>query len=147
MKIQSLLLILFTAIFISCSQTKQDAPQDVIKKYERLVMDMKADSISQLFTADAEVGHDTTIIAKGRDSIFHFLASFSNVKVLSNKDDIRSTNITGDSATVKGVYTQTVIVNQKDTVNVAGEFTASMIHEKNTWVITRMHTKAASPGN
>jgi hypothetical protein len=49
------------------------------KKYERLVLEMKADSILQLFTTDAEIGHEDQQPLKGRDSIYSFLSSFKNV--------------------------------------------------------------------
>jgi len=60
----------------SCSETSvKTSPQDVIKKYERLVLEMKADSIAQLFTTDAEIGHEDQSPVRGRDSIYSFLPS------------------------------------------------------------------------
>ena len=57
----------------SCSETSvKTSPQDVIKNYERLVLEMKADSIAQLFTTDAEIGHEDQSPVKGRDSIYSF---------------------------------------------------------------------------
>jgi hypothetical protein len=81
----------FTAIFYSCaSNPTKESPEDVIKKYERLVLEMKADSISQLFTTDAEIGHEDQKPVKGRDSIYSFLSSFKNVHVINNRDEIVS---------------------------------------------------------
>jgi len=130
-------------VFIySCSETSvKEAPQDVIKKYERFVLEMKADSIAQLFTTYAEIGHGDQPPIKGRDSIYSFLSSFKNVRVLSNRDNIISSAIRNDSATVNGTYTQTVIVSEKDTVNVAGKFTATMVCDKiKNWLIAKMRT-------
>ena len=131
-------------IIYSCSETSiKDTPREVIRKYERLVLEMKADSISQLFTAGAEVGHENQPVIKGRDSIYSFLSSFKNVHVLSNRDEIVSSSIRDDSATVDGNYKQTVIVSGKDTVNVAGKFTATMVRDRDkTWLISRMKTRS-----
>ena len=112
------------------------------KKYERLVLEMKADSISQLFTTDAEIGHEDQPPLKGRDSIYSFLSSFKNVRVVNNRDEIVSSPIKNDSATVNGSYSQTVIVSGKDTMNVAGKFTATMIRDKNTSLISKMKTRS-----
>lgn len=123
-----------------CAQT---TPREVIKKYERLVKDLKADSISQLFTLDAEIGHENQTRVKGRDSIYRFLSSFKNITVLRNIDSITSIKITKDSATVQGVYKQTAIIAGKDTVNVAGHFTSQMVEDKSrNWLIYSMQTRS-----
>ena len=125
----------------SCSETSiKETPLDVIKKYERLVREMKADSISQLFTNDAEIGHEDQPVIKGRDSIYSFLSSFKNVRVILNRDEIVTSLIKNDSAIVNGNYTQTVIVSGKDTVNVSGKFIATMIRNKDNWLIAKMKT-------
>jgi SnoaL-like protein len=127
----------------SCSETSTTtSPESVIKKYERLVLEMKADSISQLFTIDAEVGHEGQPVVKGRDSIYSFLSSFKNVRVINNHDEIVSSSIRDDSATVNGSYAQTVIVSGNDTVNVAGKFIATMVRQKNNWLISKMKTSS-----
>jgi hypothetical protein len=127
----------------SCSETSTTtSPESVIKKYERLVLEMKADSISQLFTIDAEVGHEGQPVVKGRDSIYSFLSSFKNVRVINNRDEIVSSSIRDDSATVNGSYAQTVIVSGNDTVNVTGKFIATMVRQKNNWLISKMKTSS-----
>ena len=128
----------------SCSETSvKTSPQDVIRKYERLVLEMKADSIAQLFTTDAEIGHEDQSPVRGRDSIYSFLSSFKNVRVVDNHDQVVSSSITDDSAIVNGNYNQTMIVSGKDTVNVGGKFTANMICDKNrNWLISKMRTRS-----
>jgi hypothetical protein len=122
---------------------KKSTPEDVIKNYERYVREMRADSVVQLFTSDAEIGHEGQPPIKGRDSIYHFLVSFTNVKVIRNRDSISNVFIKGDSAVVNGNYKQTVIISGKDTVNVSGLFTSSMILDQNKgWLIWRMHTRS-----
>jgi ketosteroid isomerase-like protein len=128
----------------SCSdKNKGETPQSVMKRYERLVLEMNADSISQLFTNDAEVGHANQKPVKGRDSIYAFLSSFKNVRVITNVDSISNISIKNDSAIVDGKYKQSVVLQNKDTVHVAGKFTANMVRDKNkNWLISKMHTQS-----
>jgi hypothetical protein len=98
-----------------CYHQAKETPESVIKKYERLVLEMKADSISQLFTNNAEVGHGNQKPIKGKDSIYAFLSSFKNVRVISNVDSISSVSIKNDSAVVDGNYKQSVILQETDT--------------------------------
>ena len=143
MKINIIFCFSVISCLYSCSGKTKTTPQDTIKKYERLVQEMKADSISQLFTIDAEAGHDGQPSIKGRDSIYQFLSSFKNVKVLSNIDSVANISVKNDSAVVTGVYKQTVIISGKDTVNVAGQFTSTMVMDKNNnWLIRRMKTRS-----
>lgn len=135
------LIMILSGIF-SCAQIK-GTPADLIKKYEHLVLEMKADSISQLFTPDAEIGHEGSPAIKGRDSIYAFLSSFKNVKVVRNVDSISTISLQNDRAVVNGIYRQTVIVSGKDTINVRGQFTSNMIRGKNrNWFISSMKTRS-----
>ncbi|HEY1870987.1 MAG TPA: hypothetical protein VGG71_08010, partial [Chitinophagaceae bacterium] len=60
-----------------------------------------------------------------------------------NVDSISSVSIKNDSAVVDGNYKQSVILQEKDTVHVAGKFTANMIQNKNKhWLISKMHTQS-----
>jgi hypothetical protein len=94
-----LIIILITSGLFSCTDiATKETPQNTIKKYERFALEMKADSISQLFTTDAEIGHARQPPIKGRDSIYAFLSSFKNARVLSNQDSISTTSIKNDSA-------------------------------------------------
>jgi len=132
----------FTGLLYACTNHAKESPEEVIKKYERFVLEMKADSIARLFTTDAEIGHEGQPPVVGRDSIYSFLSSFRNVRVIHNRDEIVSSSIRDDSAVVNGSYTQTVIVSGKDTVNVAGKFTAIMVRNKNDWLISKMKTRS-----
>jgi hypothetical protein len=109
-----------------------------MKRYDRLVKKMDADSIALSYTEDGELGG----IAKGRDSIRNFLATFRNVNVLSQVSQTSSIKITGDSALQKGNYIQVVVVDNKDTVTVKGEYTANWIWiNKKELLIKKMATK------
>ena len=138
----SIMLTLFQ--WSSCSEkTKGETPEGIMKRYERLVLEMKADSISQLFTNDAQIGHADQTPIKGRDSIYALLSSFKNVRVISNVDSISNISIKNDSAIVDGKYKQAVILDGKDTMHVAGKFTANMMRDKNKhWLISKMHTES-----
>jgi hypothetical protein len=62
------ILAVFMLFLCSCSETSiKETPQEIIKKYERLVLEMKADSISQLFIVDAEVGHENQRIIQPKN--------------------------------------------------------------------------------
>jgi len=143
------LLLLGIIIFYSCKTETPPDPKDAMKRYERLLLEMKADSISQMFTKDAITSHGSNKPVIGRDSIYAFLASFAkqDVIVLTNKDEIKSSAVSSDSAVLNGTYAQTVFVNHRDTVHVQGLFTARMIREKNEWLFTSMHTESINPGN
>src|SRR5215470_5868925 len=91
------LLTFVLAYMYSCPHSKTGStPQTVIRNYERLVLEMKADSISNLFTTDAEIGHENQRPVRGRDSIRAFLSSFKNVRVIENRDDISAVSMRGD---------------------------------------------------
>jgi len=64
------------------------------------------------------------------------------VRVINNRDEIATSSIRDDSAIVNGSYAQTVIVSGKGTVNVAGKFTATMVRDKNNWLISEMKTRS-----
>jgi len=142
-KLFTVLSIILAYVYSCHNSNSAITPQAVIEKYQRLVLEMKADSISKLFTTDAEIGHGEQSPVRGRDSIYALLSSFKNIRVIENRDDISYTSVRGDSATVNGNYKQTVIVSGKDTVQVAGTFTAEMLRDKNkNWLIRKMRTRS-----
>ena len=109
-----------------------------MQHYDQLIKKMDADSIALLYTEDGELGD----VAKGRDSIRHFLATFKNVKVLSQVSKTTSIKITSDNALQKGNYIQTVVVDNKDTITVKGEYTANWFWvNKKQLLIKKMATK------
>ena len=144
MRVNLFCLVTTITAFYACDHSPViPTPNAAIEKYQRFVLQMKADSISELFTADAEIAHGDNRPIKGRDSIYDFLASFKNIRVIENRDDISSVSVRGDSATVHGTYAQQVIVSGKDTVRVVGTFTAQMIQNKNrSWHIWKMRTRS-----
>ena len=130
-------------LLFSCTTNSNNrSPQDTIKRYERFVQEMKADSIAQLFTENAEIGHENQKTIRGRDSIFNFLSSFKNVKMISNHDSVVSVFTKKDSATIEGIYNQSVLISGKDSMHVSGKFTANLVRNKREWLIWKMKTRS-----
>ncbi len=135
-----LVLILFSSVFfLSCyTAHNKTGVESAMRRYDSLIRKLDADSISLLFTPDGNLGD----IAVGRDSIKKFLSSFKNVRVLSQASTTESIALVGDTALQKGVYTQTDLLSEKDTVKVKGEFTAKWEwFRKEGWRIKMMTTK------
>jgi ketosteroid isomerase-like protein len=106
--------------------------------YDSLIKKTDADSIAWMFTADGWLGE----IAHGRDSIRSFLRTFKNVRVLEVGSATKNITLTGDTARQAGSYTQTALVNGKDTAHVRGKFEAEWVwSEKEGWKIRRMATR------
>lgn len=109
-----------------------------MQHYDRLILKLDADSIAWLFTPNGNLGD----IAIGRDSIKTFLGSFKNVRVLTQISNTTSLQLTRDSALQKGTYSQSDVVNEKDTVYVKGTYTAHWLWmKKQGWHILKMTTE------
>jgi ketosteroid isomerase-like protein len=134
---------LYAGILLSLGLTAcstQHTPDEIIKamqRYDRLIEKMDADSIVNLYTENGELG----TVATGRDSIRKFLATFTDVHVISNVSDSDTIHIYGDSAVQFGVYKQEVILATKDTAHLKGKFRTHWIYEKNNgWKIRKIET-------
>jgi hypothetical protein len=125
---------------LSCTDSRKNkmGVESAMKRYDSLILKLDADSISRLFTPDGNLGN----IAIGRDSIKKFLLSIKNVRVLSQSSLTSAIDIIGDTAIQNGIYYQTALVSEIDTVKVKGEFTANWqwITDKG-WYLKRMITK------
>jgi hypothetical protein len=134
-----LLLITFV-LMTSCIDSRKSklGVESAMKRYDNLILNLDADSISMSFTPNGNLGN----IAIGRDSIKKFLSSFKNIRVLSQSSTTSTLDLAGDSAIQKGIYYQTALIAEKDTVKVKGEYTANWqwITGKG-WFIRRMITK------
>src|ERR1700733_8856446 len=82
-----------------------------MQTYDRYILHMDTDSIALMYTIDGDLGDK----AHGRDSIRKFLASFKNVRVLSQLSKTTSINIRDDSLLQKGTYVQVAVLAEKDT--------------------------------
>ena len=123
----------------SCTRSlhNEAGVKSAMKNYDQLILKLDADSISILFTADGNLGN----VAKGRDSIKKFLASFKNIRVLSQFSTTDSIHIVGDTAVQKGKYSQTDLLSEKDTVKLKGEYTTRWEWIANEgWRIKKMET-------
>lgn len=135
-------LMIFCTIILTYACTtslhNKSGVETAMKKYDNLILKLDADAISLLFTLDGNLGN----IAIGRDSIRKFIASFKNIKVLSQFSISNSVIIKGDSAIQKGTYKQTDLISDKDTLKVKGEFEVNWIWMKREgWLMNRMETK------
>lgn len=116
----SFLILAAAIIFSSCksySHSKKEVEASM-QQYDSLLKSMNADAISRMFTPGGKLGN----VAQGRDSIRKFLSHFTNMKVLSQTSDTRSIELKGDSATQTGMYLQTTVVDEKDTVHLKGSY-------------------------
>lgn len=139
-KILKWMLFLNLVFVISCTDSRKNKPgvESAMKRYDRLILKTDADSISMLYTPDGNLGN----IAISRDSIKKFLLSFKNVKVLSQSSKTSTIDILGDSAIQKGIYSQTALISEKDTIRVKGEYIANWQWTSDRgWLIKRMITK------
>ena len=137
-------LLLFLIIYMlesgfSCNNKShnRESIESAMKYYDHLILKTDADSIAFLYTPNGELGN----MAVGRDSIRNFLNRFKNFKVLYQSTTTDSITIKDDTAILKGIYHQKVIVPSGDTVSVKGEYNAKWIWLKDGgWHIRRMET-------
>jgi hypothetical protein len=135
-------LFLCFAFYITGCGTNHGTKEELIsrmKYYDRLILKTDGDSIALLYAPDGELGN----AAKSRNQIRNFLFNFRHYKVLEQSSSLDSVSIDGDTAFVKGIYHQKVIVPQNDTVSVKGTYASKWewIHGEG-WLIRRMDTHA-----
>lgn len=132
--------IFFIVCLLSCRAAKYSNQkiESAMRYYDHLIKKLDADSIVLLYAPDGNLGG----IAIGRDSIRNFLASFKNIKVLSQVSTTSSITFIQDTAIQKGTYIQKDLVADKDTITVKGEYTAKWVWLKREgWRIKQMNTK------
>ena len=135
--IRTLPALMITLVIFSCKAPHRADIISALHTYDRLIMEMDADSIASLYTTDGELGK----VAKGRDSIRRFLLTFKKFQVLVNESTTDSIFMTGDSALQTGSYRQEVVLPSKDTAHLKGLFRASWIWKKREgWHIKKMET-------
>jgi ketosteroid isomerase-like protein len=142
MKKAYLFMLLFITSCISYVHRQQEV-QDAMQHYDHLIQKMDADSIAFMYSADGDLGG----IAKGRDSIRRFLASFKDVRILEVSSNTDSMAMTGDTAFQSGHYKQSGIINGKDSFHVTGSYHAQWVwvKEEKGWRIKRMTTIPDAP--
>ncbi|MBS1574227.1 MAG: hypothetical protein JST09_02890 [Bacteroidetes bacterium] len=132
------LFLLFVFLFSCNAGHDQSELIRCMKTYDRLLVKMDTDSLSQLYAPDGQLGD----IAKGPDSIRKFLLKFADFRVLSNESLTDSILLHGDSAFQAGKYHQVTILPNKDTSNLHGRFEANWIYlPGGGWKIRKMVTK------
>jgi hypothetical protein len=135
------LLLSFTFYITGCSLNHGNKEELILKmkEYDHLILKTDGDSIALLYAPDGELGN----AAKSRNQIRNFLYNFRHYKVLEQSSSLDSVSVDGDTAFVKGIYHQKVIVPQNDTVSVKGTYASKWewIHGEG-WLIKRMDTHA-----
>ena len=135
-----LICVSFISVFSACKSSKhnEDGVKEAMNHYDQLILKLDADSLALMYTPNGQLGN----MATGRDSIRHFLSGFKNVKVIAQNSTTSSLIITKDTAIQKGIYTQSDVINEKDTVHVKGEYFARWVWiEGEGWRIQKMETK------
>jgi ketosteroid isomerase-like protein len=124
---------------ISCNDHHDKKSVELaMKQYDHLIKKMDADSIALLYPPDGDLGG----IARGRDSIKKFLSTFKDLRVLSQSSTTNSIEIHNDTSIQTGTYRQIVLIHEKDTVKVKGEYTTTWLWmPQDGWDIKRMITK------
>lgn len=127
---------------ISCNDNHNKKSVELaMKQYDHLIKKMDVDSIALLYTPDGDLGS----LAHGRDSIKKFLSTFKNLRVLSQLSTTKFIEIHGDTSVQKGDYRQIVLIQEKDTVKVKGEYIATWLWmPQDGWHIKRIITKPAN---
>ncbi len=109
-----------------------------MQKYDSYILSGNAKGIALLFKEDGNLGN----VAIGRDSIEKFIASFANIKVLSQQSTTTSITFKKLVGTQKGTFAQSCIINGKDTISPKGSFTTTWVYniKKHIWEIAKIET-------
>ncbi len=133
-----ILSLLFT--FTSCISSEKSKKSFItgMQKYDSYILTANAKGIAQLFKEDGNLGN----VAIGRDSIEKFIASFVNIKVLSQKSTTTSISLKKLTGIQKGTFAQRCVINGKDTLNPKGSFITSWVYnlKKSKWEISKIET-------
>jgi uncharacterized protein (TIGR02246 family) len=119
------------------------ALQAEMQQYDQFVLKMDSQRIAGLFASDGEMVNAGRVTARGPENIRKYLMSFDGqVQVQTNASQIDSLQVTGDTAVMKGTYSQKALVlATKQVVQVSGHFQAEWKRQPNgTWLIERMST-------
>ncbi len=136
--ILTFVIFIFLQVSFNTSKHGKSGVESAMKYYDHLIQKLDADSISQLYSPDGNLGD----IAIGRDSIRRFLSSFKHIQVLSQISKTKSIELYGDSAIQKGNYIQNDVISEKDTIIVKGDYIVQWVWlGRQGWHIKRMTTK------
>ncbi|AYB30206.1 nuclear transport factor 2 family protein [Chryseolinea soli] len=128
-------IIVLSMIFLLACTDRRPEIERAMKKYDRLILRVDADSIADCFTLNGKLG-----AVSGRDSIRAFLKTFGDVNVLQQQSSTTSIVIKNDSARQEGTYFQKVIV-KGDTIVATGHYTASWVWDGvQGWLLKNMIT-------
>ena len=117
------------------------------ERYAAYLLAMDADGVASMYSPDGVMERQSGGPLHGRGEIRSFLASFSNVKVLSVQMTTISFSYEGDDVVQTGEFHQSARANGK-VVNAAGRFEAMWIRgPRGDWYIRHMSTRPAAEGD
>src|SRR5581483_1283248 len=114
-----------------------------MQQYDQFVLKMDSQSIANMFASDGELVNAGRVAARGPENIRKYLMSFDGqVQVQANASHIDSVQVTGDTAVMKGTYSQkALVVATKQVVQASGHLEAEGKRQPNGgWLIERMST-------
>jgi hypothetical protein len=121
-------------MLLACAD-RRPAVEAAMRKYDRYILQVNADSIASCFAPDGRLGK-----LAGRDSIRAFLKTFNDVKVLEQGSTSKTIVMDGDNAKQEGHYRQKAIV-EGDTIVGTGKYTASWVWDEQAgWLLKNMET-------
>ena len=135
------LLLVAALSVISCRRDRNLEVEIAMKSYDRYLLHQQADSIAGIFLPNGKLGGEGQSDIIGADSIRKFLLAFQTVKVLENRSNSQSIQLSGDSANQKGTYKQVITFIEKgDTLELGGQFEATWVEVNKAWKLRRMYT-------
>ena len=118
------------------------------ERYAGYLLAVDADGVASMYSPDGVMERQSGGPLHGRGEIRAFLASFSNVKVLSVQMTTISFSYEGDAVVQTGEFHQSARANGK-VINAAGRFEATWIRGPHggDWYIRHMFTHPAAEGD
>ncbi len=119
------------------------AIEKAMNRYSALLLQKDAAGLAEMYTPDGVMERQSGAPLHGREEIRAFLASFPNVKVLSNEMRTLTISYNGPAAVQAGEFQQSAVMNGK-TVNASGRFEATWVRGPHgEWFIQHMSTRPA----
>ena len=118
-----------------------------LAQYTELLRRQDAQALSAMFEPAGSMGHQGQPPITGRSAIQYFLESFANFKVVAHEMQVLSAVAESGEVRQTGIYAQTVLTPDGQSLQVRGTFTAVWHRQQSgQWLIERMRTAPPSGG-
>lgn len=135
------LLILLAALFSTYTFGQSRQIDSAMNAYDKFILQGAYDSIANMFTLDGILSGEGQQPMVGREPIRTLLRSFQGATVLQYTTTANATSLKKDTAIQSGSYIQIVKLPSGDTLELAGDYTATWLKEHNKlWKISKMYT-------